>query len=75
MTAVGTIDPRESVVRIAAFQEALDDALFEQPLQASLGAQFRQVAIGALIERARARPARPNHAACGCPACRSLAAP
>ena len=74
VAAFGAIDPCEPVVRIAAFEEALDDALFEQPLQASLGAQFRQVAIGALIERARARPARPIHAACGRPARRSLAA-
>jgi hypothetical protein len=35
--------------------QALDDALFEQPLQAPRGSQFRQVAIGALIKRARAR--------------------
>src|SRR2546425_4438589 len=34
VTAIGTINAREPVVRIAAFQEALDDALFEQPLQA-----------------------------------------
>ena len=32
MTAFGTIDAREPVVRIAAFEETLDDALFEQPL-------------------------------------------
>ncbi len=28
----------------------IDDALFEQPLQAPLGSQFRHVAIGALVE-------------------------
>jgi len=39
-----------TLVRIAAFEEALDDALFQQPLQAPLGSQFRQVAIGALVE-------------------------
>jgi len=37
------------VVRISAFQESVDDALFEQPLQAPLGSQFGHVAIGADI--------------------------
>ena len=46
MTAFGAIHAREPVVRIAAFEEALDDALFEQALQASLGSQFREMAIG-----------------------------
>ncbi len=63
MTAFGTINAREPVVRIAAFQEALDDALFEQPLQASLGSQFRHVAIGALVEGTRARVTRPINTA------------
>ena len=58
MTAFGTINAREPVVRIAAFQEALDDALFEQPLQAPLGSQFCHLAIGALVEGARARITR-----------------
>jgi hypothetical protein len=43
-------------------------------LQAPLGAKFRHVAIGALVERARARPARPIHAARWRPSGRSLAA-
>jgi hypothetical protein len=34
--AFGTINARESVLRISAFQEAINDALFEQPLQAPL---------------------------------------
>ena len=51
------------MVGIAAFQEALDDALFEQPLQATLGSQFRQVAIGARVERARTGVARAIDAA------------
>jgi len=63
-----------TLVRIAAFEEALDDALFQQPLQAPLGSQFRQVAIGALVERARARVAWAIHAAFGRPSGRSLAA-
>ena len=58
MTAFGAIREREPAVRVAAFEEALDDALFEQALQAPLGSQFRQVAIGALVEGARARVAR-----------------
>jgi hypothetical protein len=62
VAAFRTIHAREPVMRIAAFEEALDDALFEPPLQASLGAQFRQVAIGASVKRARARLARAIHA-------------
>src|SRR3989304_5597009 len=31
--ALGAMDSRESMVRIAAFQKALDDALLDQPLQ------------------------------------------
>jgi len=54
------------VVRIAAFEEALDDALFEQPLQAPVGSQFRQVAISALVKRARARLAWAMNAAYWC---------
>ena len=34
LTAFGAIHAREPVVRVAAFEEALDDALFEQALQA-----------------------------------------
>jgi site-specific DNA recombinase len=64
VTAFGAIDPRESVLRISAFHESLDDAFFEQPLQASLGSQLCEVAIGALVKRARARAARPIHTAC-----------
>jgi hypothetical protein len=59
------------VVWIAAFQEAIDNALFEQPLQAPPGSQFRQVAIGASVEGARARLARAIHAAFGRPPRRS----
>jgi len=51
------------VVRIAAFEEALDDALFEQPLQAPLGSQFRHVPISALVEGARARVTQAIHTA------------
>jgi hypothetical protein len=58
-------------MRIAAFQEALDDALFEQPLQTPLGSQFRHVAIGALVEGARARVTRAIDAAFGRPPRRS----
>jgi len=36
VTAVGAIHAGEPVVRIAALEEALDDALFEQPLQGFL---------------------------------------
>src|SRR5438128_11404748 len=43
-----------NATKIAALQEAIDDALFEQPLQPPLGSQFGHVAIGALVERARA---------------------
>jgi hypothetical protein len=35
-------------LRIAALEEALDDALLEQPLQARFGSQFGQVANCAL---------------------------
>jgi hypothetical protein len=56
---------------IAALQEALNDTLFEPPLQAPLGSQFRQVAIGASVEGARARLARAIHAAFGRPPRRS----
>ena len=44
-------------------KEAIDDALFEQPLQPPLGSQFGHVAISALVERARARIARAIHIA------------
>src|SRR2546428_12083509 len=71
VTAIGTINAREPVVRIAAFQEALDDALFEQPLQAPLGSQFRHVAIGALVEGACARITRAINTAFWRPAGRS----
>jgi len=60
------IDSREPVVRIAAFQEAIDDALRKQPLQPPLGSQFGHVAIGALVERARAGVARAIHPAFWC---------
>jgi hypothetical protein len=65
VTAFGAIHAREPVVRITAFEKALDDALFEQPLQTPLGSQFHQVAIGALIEGARARLTLAIHAAFG----------
>ena len=65
--AFGTVNARESVVRIAAFQEAIDDALLEQALQAPLAAQLPHVAIGALVERAGARVAWPIHPAFGPP--------
>ncbi len=39
-------DARKPVVRIATFEKALYDALFEQSLQAPLGAQFRQAGQG-----------------------------
>jgi len=71
VTAFGTIDAGESVVRIPAFQESIDDALFEQPLQALLGSKFRPVAIDASEERARARSARAIHTACWRPSGRS----
>ena len=74
MAAFGAIHAREPVMRIAAFEEALDDALFEQPLQAPFGSQSRQVAIGALVERARARVTRAIDSACSRPSRRSLAA-
>jgi len=64
--ALRTIDPRKAVVGISAFHEPLDGALFEQPLQAPLGAQFGQMAIGALVERARAGLARAIHTALWC---------
>jgi len=73
VTAFGAIHAREPVVRVAAFEEALDDALFEQALQAPLGSQFREVAIGALIEGTRARLTLVIHAAFGRPARRSRA--
>ena len=71
MTAFGAKNPRESVVRIAAFDEALDNALFKQALQPPFGSQFRQVAIGASVERARAGVARAIHTAFRHPARRS----
>ena len=71
MPAFGAINARETVVRISAFQESLDDALLEQPLQAPLGSQFRHVAIGASVERARAGLARAIHAAIWRPSRRS----
>ncbi len=40
--------------------------LFEQPLQPPLGSQFGHVAIGALVERARAGVARAIHPAFWC---------
>jgi hypothetical protein len=58
VTAFGTINTRKPVVRVSAFQEALDDALFKQPLQPPLGSQFRHVTIGASVEGARARVTR-----------------
>ena len=63
MPALRAIDPRKAVVGISAFHEPLDGALFEQPLQAPLGAQFGQMAIGASVERARTGIARAIHAA------------
>jgi hypothetical protein len=73
VAAFWTIHARKPVVRIAAFQEALDDALLEQPLQVPLGSQFRQVAIGALVKRARARLTRPINTASWRPSRRSRA--
>ena len=51
MPASRAVNPREPVVRVPAFQKALDDALFEQPLQAPLESQVGEVVIGALGER------------------------
>ena len=56
-------DSRESVVRISAFQEAVEDARLDQPRQAPLGSQFRHLAIGALVKGAPTRAARAIHAA------------
>ena len=59
MAACRAVDAREPVVRIAAFQKALDYPLFEQPLKAPAGAQFCRLPVRALIQRACTRLARP----------------
>lgn len=74
MAALGAIHAREPVMRITTFEKTLDDALFEQPLQAPFGAQFGQVAIGALVKRTRARLARAINTTCWRASRRSLAA-
>ncbi len=71
MTTLRAIHAGEPVMRIAALEEALDDALLEQPLQAPFGSQFSQVANCAQVKGARARPARAIHAACRRPSCPS----
>ncbi|MBI2227198.1 MAG: hypothetical protein HYU44_20110 [Betaproteobacteria bacterium] len=45
-TSIGTVDAREAVMRIAAFQKTLDHLLFEQPLKPAGGAQFSRMARG-----------------------------
>jgi hypothetical protein len=47
------------VVRIAAFQKALDHPLFEQPLKAPAGTQFCRMPVRASIQRVCTRVARP----------------
>ena len=71
MPAGVAVDAREAVVRISAFQESIDGALFEQPLQPAIGSQFRHVAIGALVKGARTGVPGAIHTAFGRPSPRS----
>ena len=78
VAAIAAAQPREAVMRIAAFEEALNDTLFEQPLQAPLGSEFRHVTHSALVKRTRSGIARPICSASWRPLRRSrtwLAAP
>jgi hypothetical protein len=50
-------------VRITAFEKPLDDLLFDQPLEAAFGAKRLRVPLGAPVQCARTRVARPIHAA------------
>jgi len=65
VTAAGTMNAREPAVRVAAFEKAPDDPLFDQALQPSLGPQLHRVPLGALVERTRARIARAIEPAAG----------
>ena len=51
-------DAGETVVRIAAFDEALDRLLLHRTLKPPCGAQFLREASNALVKRARARRRR-----------------
>jgi len=52
------VDAREAVVRIAAFEKAVDDLVFHRAVQARCTAQLTGVPDHAPVERARARVVR-----------------
>ena len=56
------VDPRESVMPVAALEKSLERARLHRAAQPSRLPQLRPVALGALPQRARARVAWPVHA-------------
>ncbi len=58
MAAIAAAQPGEAVMRIAAFEEALDDVLLDPAHEAAARLQLRRVPYSALIERVRAHVAR-----------------
>lgn len=65
MSALIAVDPGEATLRIAAGEEAFDDIDFDAPPEPATRFQFGRMPGGALVERARARLARPVDRASG----------
>lgn len=59
MTALVAVDPGETVLRVAAGEEPRDDVLLDVTLEPAACLQFWRVPGGALMQRRRARLARP----------------
>ena len=65
MPALIAVDPREAVLRVAAGEEPFDDIDFDAPPEPATSLQLGRMPGGALIQRRRARFARPVHPASG----------
>ena len=70
MPAMVAVDPGEAVLRIAAFEESSDDIFLDATPEAAVRLQLGRMPGGTLVQRGRARRARPeNRPAEVCDAC------
>lgn len=65
MTAMVAVDPGETELRVAAGEEPPDDVLLDAAPETAARSQLRCVPGGALVQRRRARLARPLYPATG----------
>lgn len=65
MPALIAVDPGEAVVRIAAFEKAFDDVFLDAAPEPVIRLQLGRMPGRTLVQRARARLARPVHPAPG----------